>query len=232
MNSVGQFAVMLWVCLPAFAANPAVSDRSEQGAGETGERPTRIPPWTNAAARYWLPDPRQVEFGDVLGEALRLGKQRLTADPYRSAAYLRSDFSFETNRIFVNYSGDISGRFTELASLMSPPDRMTPPILEDVLHDIGRYQKADGHFGRDVDWNRPLEPESPNAVLLPIFWGNSRLLVGLVEAYRAFGRPELLASAKRIGDFYINTAGRFLDPSREAEYRSTGSYAAGYVTDY
>jgi uncharacterized protein YyaL (SSP411 family) len=69
-------------------------------------------------------------------------------------------------------------------------------------------------------------------VLLPIFWGNSRLLVGLLEAHRAFERPDLLAAAKRIGDFYLATADRFLDPNREAEYRSTGTYAASYVTDY
>jgi hypothetical protein len=35
-----------------------------------------------------------------------------------------------------------------------------------------------------------------------------------------------------MGDFYLATADRFLDPAREAEYRSTGSYAAGHVTDY
>jgi len=29
-----------------------------------------------------------------------------------------------------------------------------------------------------------------------------------------------------------STAGRFLDPAREPEYRMTGTYAAGYVNDY
>ena len=181
---------------------------------------------------WQLPEARDVQLGGALGEAYRLGGERLSQDPYRSAAFLRADFSFETNRVFVNYSGDISGRFIEIASLMSPRGRMTPVTLPDVLQDIGRYQKADGHFGRDVNWDEPLEPENPNAKLLPIFWGNSRLLVGLLEAHRAFGRPDLLEAAKRIGDFYIATSGRFLDPAREAEYRSTGSYAAGYVTDY
>ena len=60
----------------------------------------------------------------------------------------------------------------------------------------------------------PLEPESPNAVLLPIFWGNSRLLVGLLEGHGAFGQPDLLAAAKRIGDFCLVAADRFLDPAR------------------
>ncbi|MCU0871729.1 MAG: glycoside hydrolase family 127 protein [Pirellulaceae bacterium] len=189
---------------------------------------------TEAAAehRWQLPEARDVQLGGAMGEAYRRGAERLSQDPYRSAAFLRSDVSFETKRVFVNYSGDISGRFIEIASLMSPPGRMTPETLPAVLEDFARYQQADGHFGRAVDWNSPLEPENPNAVLLPIFWGNSRLLVGLLEAHRAFGRPDLLAAAKRIGDFYIATADRFLDPAREAEYRSTGTYAAGYVTDY
>jgi hypothetical protein len=191
-----------------------------------------VVPLLAAEPRWQLPDARDVQLGGTIGEAYLRGVERLNQDPYRSAAFLRSDVSFETKRVFVNYSGDISGRFIEISSLTSPPGRMTPAALPAVLENIGRYQKADGHFGREVDWNSPLEPESSNAVLLPIFWGNSRLLVGLLEAHAAFGQPDLLAAAKRIGDFYIATADRFLDPDREAEYRSTGTYAAGYVTDY
>ena len=61
-----------------------------------------------------------------MGEAYDRGVKRLALPPYDSAVYLRSDFSFETNRIFVNYSGDISGRFIQIASLVSPPGQMTP----------------------------------------------------------------------------------------------------------
>jgi DUF1680 family protein len=198
-----------------------------------GAVPDPAPAVGRQVARKWtLPDTREVQLRGPLGRAYDRGAARLAEDPYRSAAFLRSDFSFETNRVFVNYSGDISGRFIEVASLMSPLGRMRPAALNEVLRDVGRYQKPDGHFGREVNWNEPLEPENPNARLLPIFWGNSRLLVGLLEAHRAFGRADLLATAKRLGDFYLATADRFLDPAREGEYRSTGSYAAGYVTDY
>ncbi len=179
-----------------------------------------------------LPDARSVQLGGPLGLAYDRGVARLAEDPYRSAAFLRSDFTFETDRVFVNYSGDISGRFIQIASRISTPEKMTPALLAEVFQDIDRYQQADGHFGRDVNWSEPLEPENSNARLLPIFWGNSRLLLGLLEANQTFDRPDLLEAAKRIGDFYITTADRFLDPDREAEYRSTGSYAAGYVTDY
>lgn len=182
--------------------------------------------------RFSLPDARAVQLEGRWGDAYRRGVARLGEDPYRSAAYLRADFSFEMSRIFVNYSGDISGRYTEITSLMSPPGPTLPATLAEVLRDIGRHQRPDGHFGREVNWNDPLEPENSNNKLLPIFWGNSRLLMGLLEAHRTFGRPDLLEAARRIGDFYIATADRFLDPARENEYRMTGTYAAGYVTDY
>ena len=135
-------------------------------------------------------------------------------------------------RPFTNYSGDISGRFLEIASLTSPAGTLVPETLPQLLENVSRFQRADGHFGRDIDWSQPLEPENPRAVILPVFWGHSRLLVGLLEAYRATGQEELLKCAKGIGDFYITTGDRFLDPQREEEYRGTGTYAAGYVTDY
>ena len=182
--------------------------------------------------RWSLPDARNVDLHGQLGAAYDQCVRRLGQDPYRSLVYLRSDLSFEMKRSFTNYSGDISGRFLEIASLTSPPGKLAPDTLPGLLRGIANYQKSDGHFGRDVDWNTPLEPESPDAVILPIFWGNSRLLVGLLEAHRASGRPELLECARRLGDFYIATADRFLDPKREKEYRATGTYAAGYVTDY
>jgi DUF1680 family protein len=193
-------------------------------AKSTAHRPG-VPAWR-------LPEAHDVRLGGSLGEACDLGVRRLSLAPYDSPVYLRSDFSFETNRIFVNYSGDISGRFIQVASLVCPPGQMPLPTLPEVLRDLAKYQQRDGHFGREVDWSLPLEPESSSAVLLPIFWGNSRLLVGLVEAYQAFGREDCLAAARRMGDFYIATASRFLDPAREAEYRMTGTYAAGYPTDY
>ncbi len=196
-------------------------------AGARGSRAEEAP-----NRRWSLPDAKDVQLIGRLGAAYDQCVQRLGQDPYRSLVYLRSDLTFEMKRSFTNYSGDISGRFLEIASLTSPPGKLAPETLPGLLRDIAGYQKADGHFGRDVDWNRPLEPESSDAVLLPIFWGNSRLLVGLLEAHRASGREDLLGCARRIGDFYVATADRFLDPKREKEYRATGSYAAGYVTDY
>ena len=50
-----------------------------------------------------------------------------------------------------------------------PPGRMVPPALPELLKNIASFQRADGHFGRDVNWNEPLEPESPSFARLAAF---------------------------------------------------------------
>ena len=103
-----------------------------------------VPGWQ----RVHLVDADQVEMGGVLGSAYNQGLARLSRDPF-SVPFLLADVNFGMKRWFTNYSGDISGRFIEIASLMSPPGRMTPETLPAVLENISRYQKADGHFGRE-----------------------------------------------------------------------------------
>jgi hypothetical protein len=94
-------------------------------------------------------------MGGELGEALRRGVERLGRAPY-TAAWLRADISFEVNRIFTNYSGDVSGRFLELASLTAPKGRRQPGVLDAVAAAVPALQRPDGHFGADVDLNQPL----------------------------------------------------------------------------
>ncbi len=179
-----------------------------------------------------LPSPRDVELGGPLGEDLRRGLDRLARPPF-DTAWILSDVSFEVKRIFTNYSGDASGRFLELASLTSPRDASVPPALDAVVERIGRYQRPDGHFGADFDLSKPLEKNTVNKTApLPMFWGNARLLVGLVTAARERNRPELLEAAAKLGDFYVGSADLMCSPAREAEYKSTGTYGDSYVCDY
>src|SRR5512140_3884518 len=88
------------------------------------------------ASRWNLPEAAEVTLSGAWGEAYDRGVKRLELPPYDSPVYLRSDFSFETNRIFVNYSGDISGRFIQIASLVSPSGEVRPPTLAAVLRDF------------------------------------------------------------------------------------------------
>ena len=170
----------------------------------------------------------EVKLSGPLGESLAQGVARLSKPPY-SEPWLRANVSFELNRIFTNYSGDVSGRFLELASLTSPPGQSSPPTLAPLLKTIARYQKADGHFGADVDLHKPLPRNSPP---IPMLWGNARLLVGLVTAAGQLHDERLLAAARRLGDFYVHTADQLCSPAREADYRSSGTGGDGYTCCY
>jgi hypothetical protein len=172
-----------------------------------------------------------MSLGGGIGAADRLGVERLRQPPYDSTGFLRADMSHELERIFTNYSGDMSGRFMEVATLTAAPDGY-PPVLEELLKTLPE-PRPDGHFGADVDWRLPLDKPDPlTAVNMPIFWGHSRLLVGLIEAYESTRQPRLLELARGVGDFYLATADHLLDSGRESEYRDSGTYAAGYVTCY
>jgi DUF1680 family protein len=131
--------------------------------------------------------------------------------------------------MYTNYSGDVSGRFIELAALSSPAGRQSPATLAPVLAAVPRYQKPDGHFGANVDLIKPLKNGSP---AIPVLWGNARLLVGLVTCAQEYSDPRLLAAARRLGDFYVATSDQLCDPRREAELRATGTDGGGYTCCY
>jgi len=175
-----------------------------------------------------LAEPGEVELGGPVGAAFGRGVERLGQPPY-TTDWLLADVSFKVNRIFTNYSGDISGRFLELASLTSPSGRPAPPTLGPVAAEIAQYQKADGHFGAEMDFAKPMPKGSPP---IPMLWGNGRLLVGLVTAARELHDTNLLAAARRLGDFYVSSTNVFCSAAREAELRATGTYGDGYTCCY
>jgi hypothetical protein len=175
-----------------------------------------------------LASPRQVELSGPVGTQLRRGIDRLAQPPY-TTDWLLADVSFKLNRAFTNYSGDVSGRFLELASLTSLPGHYSPPTLQPALAEIAKYQRADGHFGGELNFSEPMHNGSAT---LPMFWGNARLLTGLVTAARECHRPDLLSQARRLGDFYVATTNVFCSPARKAEMRATGSGGDSYTCCY
>jgi DUF1680 family protein len=178
--------------------------------------------------RVMLASPGGVELAGPVGAALERGVERLSQPPY-TTDWLLADVSFKLNRAFTNYSGDVSGRFLELASLTSLPGHYSPPTLQPALAEIAKYQRADGHFGGELNFSEPMHNGSAT---LPMFWGNARLLVGLVTAARECNRPDLLAQARRLGDFYLATTNIFCSPARKAEMRATGSGGDSYTCCY
>jgi DUF1680 family protein len=122
----------------------------------------------------------------------------------------------------------------ELASLTSARTNPQPATLSMVLEEIPSLQQTDGHFGAVIDWNLPIDFEAPaeKAMMMPVLWGNGRLLLGLDAAYERFGDRRVLNCARKLGDFYAGTVvNRFCNPSRVHEYqKEAGGYAAAYVT--
>jgi len=180
-----------------------------------------------------LAEPNHVEMGGVLGDAFSRGLKRIGIDPPYTVQYLLADLNFDMQRFGANFSGDVSGRFLELASLTSSPQNPAPPTLPEVMSKIPMLQQLDGHFGAAIDWQEPIDFDSPllEAKMMPTMWGNGRILLGLVACHARFGDPDLLDSALKLGDFYVNVAAdRFCDPNCLAEYQKSPGYAGAYVT--
>jgi len=189
----------------------------------------------------------QVVLGGEVGAAAEASINRFGAAPYDSLAWLRADLSGERvsafdgqwghimSRPFKNYSGDISGRFIEIMALNSRGSYAVHPALKELLAAVPKFQRPGGYFAASgtIDWQQPIDFKGAGGgTMMPALWGNARLLCGLVEASRAFDDPALLASARKLGDFYVGLCSRFADPARRAEYSGGDTYAAGYVTCY
>ncbi|MBR5627483.1 MAG: glycoside hydrolase family 127 protein, partial [Thermoguttaceae bacterium] len=175
-----------------------------------------------------------VGFGGFFGARYAKSLKRLSEEPIDKVDFILADVNFNQDRRFTNYSGDISGRYIEVASLTSRKDKPTTPILEQVIDEIVQYQKPDGHFGRDVDWEKTVDiaGATDRSLEMPILWGNGRLMLGLFAAYERFGNEKAYEAAKKMADFYVNiVAKRFCDPNRMEEYsQQAAGYAAAYVT--
>ena len=175
----------------------------------------------------------RISMGGTFGKMYKSGLERMGKVPFE-VNFVLADVNFNMKRMFTNFSGDISGRFIEVCSSYSEDGESFPPILQEVVEKIVQYQKPDGHFGADVNWQDKMDTfnETDNAKMMPILWGNGRLLLGLVAAWKAFGKAETLAAVQKLGDFYVNTVEpRFCDPTHLEEYKfEAPGYASAYVT--
>jgi hypothetical protein len=193
-------------------------------------------PCSHAQDAAWtrppLTEPNRVEMGGAWGDSYQRGLARLAKDPF-TTNFVLADLNFNMERWFTNFSGDISGRFTEVTALSSTRENPQPAILREVLAKIPENQKADGHFGIEMDWSQPIDadPNSDKVKMLPLLWGNARLLLGLTAAWERFEDPRIQATARKLGDFYVNVVvERFCDPKRMDEYKKPAQYASAYVT--
>jgi hypothetical protein len=194
------------------------------------------------------PGEKTIALGGDVGAAAADSINRFRSAPYDSLAWLRADLTGEkvsefddtwghlNHRPFKNYSGDISGRFIEIMAMNSQGSYDVHPALKELLVATKKQQRPGGYFAASgsIDWKQLIDFKGDlSGTMMPGLWGNARLLCGLVEASRVFRDDEaLLATARRLGDFYVGLIPRFADPARMSEYAGGDTYAAGYVTCY
>jgi hypothetical protein len=189
-------------------------------------------------------DASRITLGGAVGAAADANMARFHAPPYDSLAWIRADLTGETvtefdevkesilRRPFKNYSGDVSGRYLEIMALNGPSTREAYPVFGALLDELPKHQQPGGYFSEwgPIDWQQPYDSQDGQR-MMPVLWGNSRMLCGLVEASRTFpDEPALRTAATKLGDFYLGIVPRFTDPARMAEYSEGGTYASGYVT--
>ena len=172
--------------------------------------------------------PMQIELLNTrasdLGARLDHAIQRLHHHPF-SPLFICSDVSFEMPRIFNDFSGDISGRYIELFALLGQLGRPTPDLENIVRRTLG-HQQPEGYFGASGFSKSVIGDKETK-----IFWGNGRLLIGLLEYYRLTKAPDILEAARRMGEF-------FLDCGIHASTGSVGQAvdqdggAAGFATTF
>jgi len=141
---------------------------------------------------------------------------------YRPDFVLADTVPLEGRR-FTEFSGDVSGRYLEaLAVTARLRSRAASFDLDAVSTQVLRHQKPDGHFGV------PFSPTELKDSDMAMLWGNGRLLVGLVAIYRLNGQPEVLAAAKKLGDFLVRIEPR-MDQDTVQTARSGDQVAVSYI---
>jgi len=172
---------------------------------------------------------RPADRVEAVGESLARLKRaydRLCSPPLNDPEFVLSDVGFQRTRRFTEYSGDISGRM--LGALNSAGEILgcQSPMIDALIAGFRRYQKPDGHFGRDQDLHRGVN----QARDMPILWGNGRLLLALAERHRCRPSEEVLTLARRLGEYAVSTRPHY---GRKENFERVGGVAAsGYTTCY
>lgn len=166
----------------------------------------------------------QTHLMGQLGDSLDRAARRLQTHPY-SPMFIRSDVSFEMPRIFNAYSGDISGRYIEFFSVYGQMGYAADGLRE-MVQQVLTFQHPEGYFGA-----AGFDKSSLTAKETKIFWGNGRLLIGLLEYYRFSKDASVLAAARRLGDF-LCSCGLHESTSAIGKAVAADGGAAGFATTF
>jgi len=144
--------------------------------------------------------------------------------PEMSSDFILADISLkpEFKRRFTDFSGDISGRYFDVFS--SWPAENNPVDLHKLMQEALQYQRRDGRFGNP---DLQFDSEKLGGPHMALLWGNGRLLVGLMKYYRMYHQSDVLAAARKLGDFLIRTADNCIKPEVVERLKDKGYM--GYI---
>lgn len=161
-----------------------------------------------------------------LDQRFNLALSRITDGdlPRFTSDFILADVSLKPQfeRRFTEYSGDISGRYIQIMSLVKPQNN--PIDIHALVTEALTYQKADGRFG---DESLPFNTSKIEGNQMALLWGNGRLLAGLVEYYHAYSDEKVLESAKKLGAFLIGITANISRPEIAQQFKN--SAAMGYI---
>jgi DUF1680 family protein len=142
--------------------------------------------------------------------------------PYLDDAFVLADAVPQNTRRFTNFSGDVSGRYIGAMAAAARHVGQSFPELDRIVARTLQLQKPDGHFGAPMSETKVTNDD------MAMLWGNGRMLIGLLEYHALSPRPEVLASARKLGDFLVNQAPRFNSDEVRTEYNGE-KFAVGYI---
>jgi DUF1680 family protein len=142
--------------------------------------------------------------------------------PYFDDAFVVADAVPVNTRRFTNFSGDVSGRYIGAMSAAAHHTGRSFPELGRIVARTLQLQKPDGHFGAPMSGDKVTNEE------MAMLWGNGRMLIGLLEYHALSPHAEVLASARKLGDFLVNQAPRLNAEEVRREYNGE-KFAVGYI---
>ena len=144
--------------------------------------------------------------------------------PEMTPDFILADISLkpEFKRRFTEFSGDISGRYFNAFS--SYPFDGNPVNIHLLMAEALTYQHKDGRFGNP---DLVFDQEKLDGPQMALLWGNGRLLVGLMDYYKAYRKPEVLVAAKKLGDFLNGITDNCVSPEIAERFRNKS--AMGYI---
>jgi DUF1680 family protein len=159
-----------------------------------------------------------------LTDRFNLTARRVLKDgpPVFDEKFILADAVAKPGRRFTEFSGDVSGRYIGALSSASRQSGQRYPELDRIVTGAIKLQQPDGHFGA------PLSTGPVRDSDMATLWGNGRMLIGLLEYYDLTHRADVLAAARKLGDFLVHAGPRFNSDEVRTAYNGE-KFAVGYI---